>query len=191
MKNFLKLLSVAALATVVGFASFADASTGKVNTTVEVEILPGDVCIGATGAFDFGDYTVSSSLQTVTGAFTDYFWVDDLKGADSGYYTTLQLSGDLVGPGGATIPAANVFTNVTTTGTTLVTGSANANVVVADGLAAWSALDSAQTFIKRDTGTNNGLLGQYGSLPQLRVDIPAYQAVGTYTATLCYTLYEN
>jgi len=47
--------------------------------------------------FDFGNFMVSSFEQTVSGAFaTGYFFVDDLKGADSGYYTTVQMSGHLV-----------------------------------------------------------------------------------------------
>ena len=73
---------------------------------INVTLLAGDVCIGSSGTFDFGSYMVSSSLQTVTGAFVGnggYFFVDDLKGADSGYYTTVQISGDLVGPNSAVI----------------------------------------------------------------------------------------
>ena len=173
------------------FTSFAAAATGKVTTDVQVEILPGDVCIGSTGSFDFGTYTVSSTTQTVTGAFTDYFRVEDLKGNDSGYYTTLQLSGNLIGTGGATISSGSVFAQVTTTGTTLMTGNANPRVEVAGGMLAWNALDLAVTFIQRETASNFWVVGQYGSLPELRVDIPAYQAVGVYTATICYTLYEN
>jgi hypothetical protein len=76
---------------------------------VQVTIEPGDVCIGYTGGFDFGTYTSSAEAQTVSGSFADDLWVEDLKGADTGYYTTLQLSGDLVMSGTTnTIPAANV-----------------------------------------------------------------------------------
>ena len=172
-------------------SSFVDASATGANTTVQVEILPGDICIAATGSFDFGDYTVTSAIQTVTGAFTDFFTVDDLKGTDSGYYTTLQLSGNLAGSGTNSISSGNVYAQVGSTGTTLLSGQANANVQVATGMLSFSALNNAVTFIKRDTATNNGVVGKYGALPTLRVDIPAYQAVGTYTATLVYTLYEN
>jgi hypothetical protein len=90
------------------------------NVTVEVEILPGDICIGTTGSFDFGQYTVSSSSQTQTGLFTDEFWVEDLKGADTGYYTTLQLSGDMNGPGSATINSGNVSVRVDDTSVVLM-----------------------------------------------------------------------
>ena len=82
---------------------------------MEVEILPGDICIGTTGSFDFGQYMALNTGQTQNGSFSDPFWVEDLKGADTGYYTTVQLSGDMDGPGAATIPAANLFMSVATT----------------------------------------------------------------------------
>ena len=201
MKKFLKLLPVAALAFMAVFvgtgASASCLGTGTScteNTTVQVTIDPGDICIGSTGSFDFGNYTVSSSNQTVTGAFTDEFWVEDLKGADAGYYTTLQLSADLSGPGGATIPRANVSVKTANTGSAGVTtmaGTANTRVVVDAGMASYQTLDSARTYIKRDNAANSGVIGKYGALPQLQVVIPAYQSVGVYTATLVYTLYEN
>jgi len=201
MKKFLKLLPVAALAFTAVFvwtgANAACLGTGtscSENTTVQVTIDPGDICIGSTGSFDFGNYTVSSSAQTVNGAFTDEFWVEDLKGADAGYYTTLQLSADLSGPGGATIPRSNVSVKTANTGSAGVTtmaGTANTNVVIDAGMASYQSLDNARTYIKRDTGTNNGVIGKYGALPQMQIVIPAYQSVGVYTATLVYTLYEN
>jgi hypothetical protein len=58
-------------------------------------------------------------------------------------------------------------------------------------MASYATLDAARTYIKRDTLANLWVVGQYGALPQLQVVIPAYQAVGTYSATLVYTLYEN
>ena len=198
MKKMFKLLPVAALVFgIFSVSSFTEASclgtwaSCAENTTVEVEILPGDICIGSTGSFDFGNYTASGGNQTVTGAFTDYFWVDDLRGADSGYYTTLELSGDLAGPGGATIPAANVSAKVAGTGADLITGVANTRVDLPSSLLSYSALNSAVTFLKRDTAANFGVIGKYGKYPQLQLIIPAYQAVGSYLATLIYTIYEN
>lgn len=158
---------------------------------VEVTIIPGDVCIGYTGSFDFGTYTSSAEAQTVSGSFTDDLWVEDLKGADTGYYTTLQLSGDLVSPDGNTIPAANV--SVQSDGVVTVIGwSANPRVVIDGTMTAWfQTLDSARTFIEREDAANSGLVGKYGNSPDLQVVIPAYTPVGTYTATLVYTLYEE
>ncbi len=184
-KSLGALALVAGVTTVVGFAS------AQLNTIVEVELLPGTVSIFSTGAFDFGNYTVSSSAQTVTGAFTSYFSVEDLKGNNSGYYTTVQMSGNLVGPGGATINDENVAMSTTTTGVTVITGTTNPRVVVHNGMIAFQSLDAARTLIKRDTAANFGVVGHYGTLPNMQVLIPAWTAVGTYTGTLVYTLYEN
>lgn len=165
------------------------------NVTVQVEIQPGDICIGNTGSFDFGTYTASATAQTVTGVFTDEFYVEDLNGGFSGYYTTLQLSGDLTSAtGGNVISGSNVSVKTDATGAggiTTMAGTANTRVVVDAGMAAFQSLDSARTLIKRDPATNFGIVGQYGVIPEMEVVIPAYTPVGVYSATMVYTLYEN
>lgn len=192
--SLLAILAVAWFATFVGGAQASCIGTGTScteNVTVEVEILPGDICIGTTWAFDFGQYMALNTGQTQNGAFSDPFWVDDLKWHDDGYYTTVQLSGNMQWPGASFIPASNVFMSVASTSVTTIAGSVNPNVNVAAGLLSYSPLNSAVTFIQRPTGVNNGLIGRYGSTPLMQVIIDAYQAVGTYTATMVYTIYEN
>lgn len=187
------------------FTTTTNAGTGCIGsgascfttTTVQVDILPGDMCIGSTGDFNFGTFTASSSEQTVTGAFAGtggYFYVDDLKGNDLGYYTTVQLDADMVGPGSATLARTNVFIKTPTQGSagiTTMAGTANTNVVVDAAMSAYQSLDAPRQLIKRDNAANSGIIGQYGVLPELQLIIPAYQAVGNYTATLTYTLYDN
>lgn len=204
MKKFLSLAIFGLACIFVGAAHAGTwclatgSTTCNTTTLVQVDILPGNICIGSSGAFDFGDYTVSSSVQTVTWAFigtTGYFFVDDLKGANSWYYTTVQVSGSLVQSGGSgTIPAANVYMKTSATGSagvTLITGTANTRVQIHSGMANYQSLDVARTLIQRSTGSNFGVLGQYGVLPLLQLLIPAYQPVGSYYATLVYTLIEN
>jgi len=78
------------------------------------------------------------------------------------------------------------------TGTTLIAGIANLRVQTAISMSGtYLSLDTARTLIKRDSGANFGVLGHYGTLPQMQILIPAFQAVGYYTGTLVYTLYEN
>ena len=66
------MLSLLAVVAVAGFGGATQASclgTGascSEDVTVQVEVLPGDICIGNTGSFDFGQYTVSTSSQTQT-----------------------------------------------------------------------------------------------------------------------------
>lgn len=175
-------------------ACLAWAASCTEDVTVSVEVISGDICIGTTGTFDFGSYTASATAQTVTGAFVDELWVEDLNGGDAGYTTTLQLSGDLTSTNGDTIPTSAVSVKTDATGAggvTTMAGSANTRVEVDAGMAAFQTLDSARTYIKRDTAANFGLVGQYGALPELQVVIPAYTPVGTYSTTLVYTLIEN
>lgn len=78
------------------------------------------------------------------------------------------------------------------TGTTLIAGVANLRVQTAISMSGtYLSLDTARTLIKRDAGANAGVLGHYGTLPRMQILIPAFQAVGYYTGTLVYTLYEN
>ena len=172
-------------------ALFAAGTKAQVSTDVYLTILGGNVTIGTTGSFDFGSFPVASTDTNVEKQFTgtDYFWVDDMKGADAGYYTTLQVT-DLTGTNG-TIPATNISTKVNSVTTTKINGTDNTNVVVSNSLLNYTPLNSAITFIKRDNATNAGKLGRYAAFPWLQVTIPAYQSVGSYHATLTYTLIEN
>jgi len=166
-------------------------------TTVQVSILPGNLCIGSTGDFNFGSFAVSSAAQTVSGAFVwsgGYFYVDDLRGNDAWYYTTLQLSADLSGPGTAKLGSGNVYVKTASQGSagiTLLAGNANTAVIINAAMSAFQSLDAPRQLIKRDNAVNLGIIGQYGVLPQMQLIIPAYQAVGAYTWTLTYTLYSN
>lgn len=197
MKKLLSLAIFGFLA--LCFISTAHAGTGCVSggtcnttTTVSVTVTWGNLCIGSSGTFNFGTYTVSSSSQTVTGAFTTgYFFVDDLKGANSGYYTTVQMSGNLVGTGWEVISGQNVYMQTASTGVTLLAWRANSRVYVHTGMLTYQALNVARQLIKRDTANNQGILGMYGTLPLMQLVIPAYQGVGTYVGTLVYTLIEN
>lgn len=169
MKINKTLLSFGAIALVAAgastFLSSASAGTGclgtgancNTTTTVTVTINPGDICLGSTGTFNFGQYTISSSAQTVAGTFSSPFWVDDLKGSNSGFYTTVQMSGNLLGSGSNFIPAANVSMKTSAVGNagiTTMAGSANTNVVVNAGMAAYQTLNTPRRLIERVNGAN-------------------------------------
>lgn len=103
------------------------------------------------------------------------------------------MSGNLVGPGGASIPAANVAmktTAVGSAGVTLLTGTDNTRVVIHSGMGSYQALNTPKRLIERNTTPNQGVIGKYGVLPQMQVTIPAYQSVGQYSGTLVFTLHE-
>lgn len=167
--------------------------TCAVTTTVRVTISWWNICIGSSGVFDFGTFTVSSFSQMVTGAFaTGYFFVDDLKGADSGYYTTVQMSWHLVASGwSAIISGSNVFLKTDSATPLLLYGQANPWVIIHPAATGFQSLDVARQLILRDPWPNNGIISMYGTLPLMQLIIPAYQAVWVYVGTMVFTLYEN
>ena len=186
-----KLLSIASLAVLAWsmIMQWADAA----NTLVNMQITPGTVTYGAPAALTFATtLSTSFSSQTLAQDFTgvaNYFWIQDLKGADSGYNTTLQMSGNLVA-GSNNIPGANVsFKSVGTI--TTVSGTVNAAVQFDAWAAAYQALNVSRTFVYRPIAANAGKIGYYGSNINLQVNVPASQAAGSYAGTLVYTLIEN
>jgi hypothetical protein len=162
-----------------------------------LNINPGNLCIGSTGNFIFGSFTAASVVQSTSWSFVGtwwYFYVDDMRGSSSGYYTTVQLSTWLVSNGGSSIARSNVFmktASVGTLGVTLLDGMINNTVVIHSGMISYQTLDIPRQLIGRVAWFNNGSVGKYGVLPQMQINVPAYQAVGTYTGTLLYTLYQN
>ena len=160
-----------------------------------MQIVSWSITIGSPTALSFTNTITSSNAtqsleQDFSSSGTNSFYVQDLKGTDSGYNTTLQLSGGLAA-GSNTIPTSSVFFKSASGTPTLLSGMANARVVLDSWSTAYQNFSSARTFITRAAGVNNGTLGQYGAQIWLRIDIPAWQAAGTYTTSLVYTLIEN
>ncbi len=166
------------------------AKIGDTQTNVFLTLSGGSVTFGSTWSIDLGKSSISSTQTTKEGTFTDNFWVEDLKGADAGWHTTLQV-GDLIhqGDNSITIPAANISIKAGPTITTIA-GTVNSAVEIANDLLNYQAIDTAKTFLLRNTASN-GILGKYGVKPSIKVTIPEYQAVGVYKAILTYTLYED
>ena len=183
---------------VLGISSIFSTFAG--NTAVTMSILAGIVSIGAPTTLAFtSTISVSLGAQTLTQAFTggsNYFYVLDMKGIDSGYTTTLQmLSGStaLSTTGGAAIAASNIaFQADNASGVYVVmSGAANPNVVINSLVSGYQTLDVARTWIYRNVGVNTGVIGQYGQAIDLRISVPASQPAGNYAGTLIYTVVEN
>lgn len=196
MKKFFGFLILGLLC--IGWAAFAgtwcvSGGTCSTTTTVRVTISWWNICIGSSGVFDFGNFMVSSFEQTVSGAFaTGYFFVDDLKGADSGYYTTVQMSGHLVVSGwSAVISWSNVYLRTSSATPTLLQGQPNAGVIIHAAATWFQSLDAARQLILRNVWANNGVISMYWTLPLMQLVIPAYQPVWVYVGTMVFTLYEN
>lgn len=127
----------------------------------------------------------SSGFQQVQAIFTEPFFVKDPQWLNSGRYTTISAT-NLVWSHGS-IPSSWIFFQASWV--VLLSGNINPNVVIDTGILSFQSLDTPRTYIKRDSGPNSFLTWTYGDFPTLRVDIPAYQAVGVYTGSLVFTLY--
>lgn len=163
-------------------------------TTVSMQITVGTVSITSPTTFSFSSsITASFSAQTLTQEFTgnsNYFVVQDMKGADSGWNTTLQLSGNLT-TGGYSIASTNVEFKSSVGTVTVLSGTTNPRVLVDSNTTSYQSLNTARTFIYRNAQSNTGVIGKYGETIFLNINIPANQPAGYYQGTLVYTLIEN
>jgi hypothetical protein len=69
--------------------------------------------------------------------------------------------------------------------------SANPSVILDSSLNSYSSINSPVQFIQRSAWSWANIAGTYGSKIRLKMNIPAYQSIWTYTGTITYTLYEN
>jgi cysteine-rich repeat protein len=149
--------------------------------------VAGDYCIASPSSLDFPQFTTEWYAQTWYASSSWYFELIDSNGADNGYYTTLQvtnLSGTFT-----TITNSNLARQ--SSGITLLSWTANSNVVLGSAFSSYSASTWTVTFIKRDTAANSWITWTYGAILDLRISLPAYVRPDTYEGTITYTLYEN
>lgn len=207
MKKLLFALWAVTLISAFNFASadYEQCLDGDPNcsteTDVTVTIEGGDICIWSPEAFDFGTHVLSDSSQIVTWQFasgSERWYVDDQKGADTGYYTTVQVS-DMVDPlTSNSIAASNVSMQSNWTSAIsdawehVLAGFTNTRVYTNPSLlSSFVAINAPVEFINRDADSNSWIVGKYYDLPYLELVIPAYTPVGTYEGIITYTLYEG
>jgi alpha-tubulin suppressor-like RCC1 family protein len=148
----------------------------------------GQVCIDWPNNFNLGSSVITNSTQTLS-LQSDYFKVDDQKGNNSGYYTTVSIT-TLTGNNWFVIPLSQIQRKADPI--TLLSGTANTWVVLWSTLSWWYvAASTPAVFIKRDIWPNSNKKWTYWSKLRLKVDIPAYQSIWTYTWVITYTLYQK
>jgi uncharacterized delta-60 repeat protein len=167
---------------------YVDFNGNRSDTTVRIfSVTQGDVCI-------FWPVIVMTWIQATSTSQlvelqTDYFRVQDELGDFTGYYTTVSLS-NLSGSAWSSIPTSQIEWKADPV--QLISWSANTFVVLWTGISTYSYATSSIVFMKRDPwAPGSGIFGTYGSKLRLRITIPAYQSVSTYSWTLTYTLYDN
>ena len=165
-----------------------DAQTAQLQLIVE----EGTLTIGIEQEnLSLGSVHSSFSDQTTTGNFTTYMWIEDLKWAATGYYTTVEASNLtwIVEGTEYTIDSANI--KFTANEKETITWASNDKVY-----AYWenAALNTAVTYFQRwdwSTPTTGGILGRYGTKPSVSVMVPANTPATTYTGILTYTLFDR
>jgi|GEM_PF-675956 len=189
-----KSLSIVSVLLILAWTSFSGNAIYGATTLVNLQLNAGTITITSPASLTFTTPpTVSFQSQLLAEHFSgtgNYFTVNDLKGADEGYSTTLQISGNLT-TGGLSIASGNVSFKVNSTTPILMSGAANPRVLIDAASASYQAMHVARTYIYRDTALNTGAISQYGQSIFLQVTIPAGQPAGAYVGTLVYTLIEN
>lgn len=147
----------------------------------------GDYCIAWPSSISFPQIITQGYAQTWFTSASGYFQVIDSNWADSGYYTTLQIT-DL---SWTMTSISNTWIARQSTGIVLLSGTANTGVTLWSAFASYSPATWTVTFIKRDPAANWWKIGTYWAPLELRLSIPAYLKPDTYAGTITYTLYEN
>ncbi len=139
-------------------------------------------------------WATSLSEQTIeyyySGDTSMHFLVDDGQGLDNWYTTTLQMSWNLT-TWSYTIASTNASFKAASGTVTLLSGTANAGVLIDSNATSYQSLNTARTLIYRNTWANWGITWWYGVYIRLSVIVPAAQPWGGYQWTLVYTLIEN
>jgi hypothetical protein len=146
-----------------------------------------DYCIASPSSLTFPQFTTEWYAQTWFTSSSGYFELIDSNGADSGYYTTLQVT-DL---SWTTTSLSNTWIARQSTGIILLSGTANTGVTLWSAFTSYSVASGTVTYIKRDSAPNGLKTGTYWAPLQLRISLPAYVKPDTYAGTITYTLYEN
>jgi hypothetical protein len=147
----------------------------------------GDYCIAWPSSIAFPQVTTESYVQTWFTSSSWYFELIDSSGADSGYYTTLQITH----LSWTTTSLSNTWIARQSTGIILLSGTANTGVTLWSAFTSYSVASGTVTYIKRDPAPNGLKIGTYWAPLQLRISLPAYIKPDTYAWTITYTLYEN
>lgn len=146
-------------------------------------------------SIDLWGYSGSSIPVTLSKTLSgemETFYIDDQKGSDQGYYTTIQISDFVWQMYSWVVPASNAKISISSGAMLTYAGAENPDVFI--NVQNNTVLDSALTFIERASWPNFLRIGKYYPDPNnitINLDIPAYQSIDDYTATLTITLYDD
>ena len=117
-----------------------------------------------------------------------YFKVLDYIWSNTGWYTTISVS-NLSWSKWWYIDKSNIY--IKSHGVSLLTGEANDKVMVNDELLVYKNLSMPVQYFYRNEWEWAWKTGEYWDIPDIKVEIPAYQPDDTYNWTIIFTIYEN
>ncbi len=123
--------------------------------------------------------------NTIEVSFSDYFWVEDLRGSNTGYYTTIQCDG-FYGPNNYVITGVQILWDLVE----LVAWIDN-HTLIYSNLNTWTDITIPKMYLyKNDNSMWNYYGNKYGNKPSVRVSVPIDAPAGTYKGKITYTLYD-
>lgn len=139
------------------------------------------IIIGSPSNIQLG---VLNPLDSVITGFDDYFWINDLRGSNTGHYTTIQ-SNWLFWPNNALVTWIDFMYNIPTK----LAGLSNNTFVLTPNN--WIDITQPKLYFYRNTSiTNGGVWNKYGESPFVKIDIPSWYPVWVYSWEITYTLYD-
>lgn len=160
---------------------FALAQTQKV-AEVQLTILKYGLVIWTPANLNLGSVLPWNQVEKT---FDDYFWVEDLRGSDIGYYTTIQCDG-LYGPDNFVITWIQLLWN----SIEFLAWVENQTLLYSN-LSSWTDITQPQLyFYKIDNTPLNYHINKYWNKPSIRAFIPNDAPAGDYKWKITYTLYD-
>ncbi|HPC34097.1 MAG TPA: hypothetical protein PLP73_00400 [Candidatus Absconditabacterales bacterium] len=158
-------------------------SLAQIQKEVHVEISGLGLVIGTPSNISLGSVSAGTTVEKT---FNNYFWVEDLRGVNTGYYTTIQCDG-LYGPDNFIITGVQLSGNLVE----LLQGNGNQTDIYSN-LDSWTDITTPQLyFYKNDNVPLNYHGNKYGNKPSIRISIPNNAPAGTYKGKITYTLYDR
>lgn len=131
-------------------------------------------------------FTVSGNDQEISGQFNDYFWVEDLQGIITGYYTTVQCDG-IYGSSGNKLTW--VYLKAGNTSPTFIMGLTG-NVLISTGIYNYVSILDPVIYMYKPTNVGNGwLVNKYWDKPRFKIIIPGWTPAGSYSWTITFDLH--
>lgn len=154
---------------------------------VTLQIMPWVIRYGISDTWlNFWSISVSWVVQEIERQFEDYFRVQDLKAADSGYYTTVVSAGlawPLMTITWIYMKAWNIYPE-------LLLGVVW-NVVIGTNLLNYQSIYNNVTYIRRDNAPNYWKINKYWDKPWIKIVVPPYVSPWNYSWTIFFSLNEN